>query len=406
MEMYKKIFTIIFMVTLLGFSAMNMYYAKGGLKHALTELESPKSLKDVKTYTLSIDNILATNLLFDNQWNETYAKVYNFFGKNEENSFSYVRDKDGMLYQGNFWNTSPIPVKEYALRIKRLQTAVEDKGTKVVVLLYPTQYNKEWSDGYYGIPYNDYNLLSEEMVSLFRYYGIDCIDYKRIYLQKKMRATEIFYKTDHHWRVEVAFDGFCTLVEHLNKKYDEKLDTYYTDINNYNVETYENWFIGSQGRDAGVNYVGLDDYTFIIPKFDTDYKYVVEYKSGESTEHNGDIEETLISKEYLYEEDYYDREMWGSYLGGVHVSDRIENKLNSDGLSALFIRDSYSSPLATFFSSYCSEIDMLWTAEVDANTIEETVENGDYDYIFIGLAVDSYIHGDAEFYVDEEDTNE
>lgn len=400
MEIYKKIFAVIFMTVLLGFSAVNMYHAKGGLKYELSQMEKPKTLKDVKQSTLKIDNILATNLLFDHGWNEAYARVYNILGKNEENSFKYVRDKDGMLYQGNFWNTSPIPVKDYAQRIKKLQAAVEYKGTKVVVLLYPTQYNEAWSDGYYGIPYNDYNKIGDELVTYLRYYGIDCIDYKHQYLQEKKTAEEIFYKTDHHWRLEVAFDAFETLVRHLNLKYNAKLDRYYTDIDNYNVETYEDIFMGSQGRDAGLSYVGADDYTFITPKFETDYEYTFKSKVDEKVTIEGSMEETLVSKKYLEREDIYDRDMWSSYMDGVHLEDHITNKKNEDGLKVLFLRDSYTSPLATFFSSYCSQVDMIWTVQNKPEEIEAMVEGDEYDYIFIGLAIDSYVGYGAEFYID------
>lgn len=400
MEIYKKIFAVIFITVLLGFSAVNMYHAKGGLKYELSQMEKPKTLKDVKQSTLKIDNILATNLLFDHGWNEAYARIYNILGKNEENSFKYVRDKDGILYQGNFWNTSPIPVKDYAQRIKKLQAAVEYKGTKVVVLLYPTQYNEAWSDGYYGIPYNDYNKIGDELVTYLRYYGIDCIDYKHQYLQEKMTAEEIFYKTDHHWRLEVAFDAFETLVRHLNLKYNAKLDRYYTDINNYNVETYEDIFMGSQGRDAGLSYVGADDYTFITPKFETDYEYTFKSKVDEIVTIEGSMEETLVSKKYLEREDIYDRDMWSSYMDGVHLEDHITNKKNEDGLKVLFLRDSYTSPLATFFSSYCSQVDMIWTVQNKPEEIEAMVEGDEYDYIFIGLAIDSYVGYGAEFYID------
>ena len=398
--MYKKIFTILFMATLLGFSAVNMYYASGGLKYELNEIDKPKNLSDVKTYTLSIDNILATNLIFDNSWNEAYAKIYNALGKNEENGFNYVRDKDGKLYQGNFFNTSDLSPKEYALRIKRLEQVAAERGAKVVVLLYPTQYNEKWSNGYYGMPYNDYNAIAEEMVCYFRYYGIEHIDYMQTYLSRDMKVTDIFYRTDHHWRVEVAYDGFCELVNYLNEKFNAKLDTYYTDINNYNVETYEDVFIGSQGRDAGVSYVGLDDYTFITPKFETRYKYTYTNRGEGEYVCEGSMENTLISKKYLDEDDYYEKDMYSSYLGGIRLKEHIENKMNEDGLKVLFLRDSYSSPLATFFSSYCSEIDLIWASKADAEMMEQAVEENEYDYIFIGLAVDSYIYEDVKFYAE------
>ena len=406
MEMYKKIFTILFMVTLLGFSAVNMYYAKDRLRYMFGETERPKKLKDIKEYTLAVDNVLSTNLVFGNSWNEMYATVYNAIGKNEENSFTYVRDKNGILYQGNFWNTSPIPVRDYVMRIKRIEDAVADKKTKVVVLLYPTKYNENWSDGYYGIPYNDYNDLSDEFVSYLRYYGINHIDYKQIFMENNMDVEDIFYRNDHHWRVEVAFDAFGTMVNYLNEKFDQKLDIYYTDINNYNVETYTDIFLGSQGRDAGVAYAGLEEYKFILPKFETRYKYTFEYGVGEFDTFHGNIEETLVDKDILRIEDDYERDMYCCYLNGIWYSDRIVNEMNEDGLNVLFLRDSYTSPLATFFSSYCSKMDMIWTAYSDVNKIENAVEEGDYDYIFVAMTIDSFINGGTNFYIEEEATDE
>ena len=346
------------------------------------------------------------NLAINNSWNEAYVKIYNALGKNEMDGFTYVRDKNGKLYQGDFYSTSKLPPKEYVLRIKRLQMAAAEKGSKVVVLLYPTQYNEKWSNGYYGMPYSDNNAIIEEFASYLRYFDIDHIDYTQTFLDRDMKVTDVFYKTDHNWRVEVAFDGFGQMVNYLNEKFDAKLDTYYTDINNYNVETYENSFVGSQGREAGVYYVGLDDFTFITPKFETDYLYRFERENGEEQELTGPMEGTLITKSYLDEEDYYKKDMYSSYLGGICLTDYIENKMNKDGLKVLFLRDSYSSPLATFFSSYCSNVDMMWAAKTEAETIENAVEENNYDYIFVGLAVDSYILEDVKYYQSEEGANE
>ena len=190
------------------------------------------------------------------------------------------------------------------------------------------------------------------------------------------------------------------MVRHLNIKYNAKLDRYYTDIDNYNVETYEDIFMGSQGRDAGLSYVGADDYTFITPKFDTDYEYTFKSRADEIVTIEGSMEETLVSKKYLERDDIYDRDMWSSYMDGVHLEDHITNKKNEDGLKVLFLRDSYTSPLATFFSSYCSQVDMIWTVQNKPEEIEAMVEGDEYDYIFIGLAIDSYVGYGAEFYID------
>ena len=168
MKIHQKVFAVVFMTALLVFSVGNIVVNFKHIKGAILDLERPNKISDTKKYTASIDSLFTENLPFDHGWNEAYAMVYNFLGKNEENSFAYVRDKNGMLYAANFWNTPLATSKDYINRILTMKSKVEDKNTKVVVLLYPTQYNEAWSDGYYGIPYADYNFLSDQLVAYFR----------------------------------------------------------------------------------------------------------------------------------------------------------------------------------------------------------------------------------------------
>jgi hypothetical protein len=404
---------------------------KGDIVSSIKELDKPKSLQvlseikdtknlkslksisiddisNIKLFTSSIDSGLTSSLVFGHFWNEAYGAIYTAIGKNEENSFKYVRDKDGFLFAGNFWNIPDVSAREYAKRVKRIQDNIADRGTKVVVLLFPTQYNEEWSDGYYGMAYQDYNEYGDEFIRWLRYYGIDYIDYKEYYLDENKSQEEIFYKTDHHWTVPASFEGFKLLVEHLNEKYDANLDEYYTDINNYKIEEYENAFMGSQGRDSGMTYSGLDDYTMILPKFDTRYYYTYRSSGSEESHLYGDITKTLIRRNYYYKEDYYDKDMNNVYMDGIYSYDLIENDLNKEGLSVLFLRDSYASSLATFFSSYCAKEEMIWSVRSDTREVEKMLNNNTYDYVFVAMAIDSVATGAIPYCATEveEDVNE
>lgn len=405
MKVYQKIFAIIFMIALMGFSVCNMIFKFSDIKEDFLKIEKPDSVSDAKKYTASIDNVFIENLLFDHSWNEAYAKVYDILGKNEENSFAYVRDKNNMLYAGNFWNLPNASTKDYINRMLELKKQAEEIGAKLVVLLYPCLYNEAWTDGYYGIPYTDYNQLGDEMTAYFRYYGIDFIDYRDVFIEQGKTAEEIFFRTDHHWTIQTAFDAFVELTNHLNEEYEENLDMYYTDKSNYEYVTYENIYIGSQGRDAGVNYVGADDFTYILPKFKSSYSCKFTYSSDKIENRQGSMQDVLINTRVAEKEDYYDREMYAAYMDGVRMQDYIVNNNNPEGLNVLFIRDSFSSPLATFFSSYCNTMDMYWSVQNDAATMEQAVENGEYDYIFVGLAIDSYANYGFEIYK-EAGTNE
>lgn len=406
MKLYQKIFTVIFMATLIVFACYNFFEKRFEIKESLIELEKPETFVELKTYTSDIEDVLVSDLVFDHKWNEMYATAYNALGKNEENGFKYVRDKNGILYAGNFWNTPSDGVPELIKRINVLRKKVEDEDTKVVVLLYPCKYNEEWTDGYLGIPYCDYNYMIDDMTAYFRYYSINYIDYRQYFLDNQWKMENIFYKTDHHWTTEAAFAGYQELVRYLNREFDENLNMFYTYRSKYNFDTYENCFLGSQGRDAGIAYTGLDDFTLITPRFDTEYTYKYVNSDNLLEEYDGDIYDTLIDVSMLESDDYYDNDLYRIYIDGVRLQETIINDNNEDGLNVLFLRDSFSSPLSVFFSSYCNEMELMWSNNTDSEVMEAKVEEKNYDYIFIGLSIDGFAGDGFDIYVDEVLTNE
>ncbi len=392
-KIYKQIFAIIFMVMLLGFSVVNIKNEHGNIEHDIKKIGKPTNATKVGQITKQLDTILTDNIAGRYKWYELYGSVFDALGKKEENNFTYVKDKNGFLYSGNFWNTSNIDSRELTLRVRRLSDKVSDAGTKVVCIMYPTKYNEAWSDGYYGIPYNNLNEYADSVLLHMRRFNVDYIDFRQVFIEEKMTAEDIFYKTDHHWNIPTAFFSTGVILEHLKDEYNDDWDMmdYYKDINNYNVETYEDIYLGSQGREAGVEYAGMDDYTYIYPKFETKYTYTGGYREGGTFTKQGDTLKTLISKKYIDYENVYEREMNNSYMQGICLYDSIVNELNPNGHKVLFIRDSYSSPVATFMAPMCSEIDLLWSIHVTEEDVEEAISKKDYDYIFVAMAIDNFV---------------
>lgn len=404
-KMYKKVFAFIFLSMLISFSINNIMWEYDNILYEINEVGLPENIEDLQSFTGQIDGFLTDHLVGGHYWNELYGSVHKALGKNEENNFTYVRDKNGFLYSGNFWNTSNVDARELALRVRRLQDAVADKGTKVVCIMYPTKYNEEWSDGYYGIPYNNLNEYADSVLLNMRRYNVDYIDFREVFLEADMSMEDIFYKTDHHWTVPTAFYSTGVVLEHLKEKYGDDLDStgYYMDMNNYVVEKHEKIYLGSQGRETGVEYAGLDDYTYIYPKFDTKYTYSGYYRTGEPFTKHGDTLKSLVSQKYLTYEDAYEREMNNSYLQGICLGDKIVNKKKEDGAKMLFIRDSYSSPIAVFMAPMCSQIDLMWSLYVDEETVEERIAQEEYDYIFVALAIDNFVDEGFPFFKSEEE---
>lgn len=409
----KSTFATLSIITLVGFTVVNGWIKKDDFKNDLPSIAMPTELSQAGAYITDVETIMASNPFFDKIQNNAQVYVNDILHKNEKNGFQYVKDKDGNLYEGNFSNIPKFKAKEQSLQIKRLALDVADKGTKVVVLLYPSKYNEEWTNGYYGIPYSNYNTYEEQLLRYFRYYGVEYINFSSIYMEQNLEVEDVFYKTGGNLTTPREFEAFSILTDYLNSEHGTELDLYYTDSDNYFFETHKEVFQGKYGKEIGIGYAGMDDYTLIYPKFNTLYEYTYTLE-GENVLDRGNVMDILISREHLQSSDYSDKDAIMSYMGGGHDTDKIVNILNRDGLNVLFMRDSNTVPLATFFASYCSTVELVNMEQIEteinvetetdtmAEFVESTIKNNTYDYIFIAMSIDSIGKYGLEFYVNEE----
>lgn len=405
-ERYQKIYAVIFMIMLFGFAGYNIWSnwenivteVRDGIdtKVIINDLTENHDISSLEASVRTVNTAVNNNFVGGNTWNEVYGALNEILGKNEENNFAYVRDKDGIEYYANFWNQPALSMKEAARRVKRMKDDLEPKGTKVLVLLYPTRYDSEWSNGYYGIPYQDYNEYADEYLRYLRRYGVDYIDYRELFEQTGKSGEEIFYKTDHHWHTEAAFFAMTKVVEYIKYGFGDDLDPTgkYCNINNYYRDTYKDAFMGSMGRETGELYGGRDDYTLLTPKFETSVRYKDISWSGRQFESEGTFNETLILKTQFEQDDLYERDLNSCYINGVMLVDEIRNDLAENEKSVLMIRNSYSSPLAVFLTPMVQKMDLLWGINASEEVIMERLENYHYDYVIFAFNVDNFDNED------------
>jgi hypothetical protein len=95
-----------------------------------------------------------------------------------------------------------------------------------------------------------------------------------------------------HWKPESGFWATGLICEELSSRYGFEYNEYYTDINNYNLKVYEDWFLGTEGKKVGRYFTarGVDDITLITPKFETS---MVEKQPMKNQTRSGSFEETV-----------------------------------------------------------------------------------------------------------------
>ncbi len=271
-----------------------------------------------------------------------------------KDDMTVVRSKTGYLS----YVRDEIPqekLEQRAENVAELYKAAEQNGVEFLYVMAPAKgYNMEYPDNI--VDYNKSNcdtFLAELKKTGVPYYSL-------ISQMEKEGITEeeLFFVTDHHWKPEYALWASDKVAGELESRYGFKYDKSKLDIDNYNEQVYEDWFLGSQGKKTGqyFTHLGLDDISIFTPKFKTSFVNTI---MGKDYSVQGTFEEVLIHKDHIEEKDLYTKNPYATYLGGDYREQIIENTENKDGKRVLILKDSFSCAFAPFFSTITKDTYLL-----------------------------------------------
>lgn len=207
--------------------------------------------------------------------------------------------------------------------------------------------------------------------------GVANIDLRDNLEEDGLKVEEQFFRTDHHWTPECGLWATRIIAEGLNEYCNYNIDTSIYDKSNYTFTKYENCWLGEQGRKIAATYVGLDDYTSVMPNFETSYSFKTQ--NGLAAGTFGDFVNEDV---YNLENDVYTNPSW-------HYSYAQRNCINNnvDYGKVLLLGDSYSQVIQPFLSLGVSEIDALIMRSYDDSfSLRTYVQNGGYDTVVICYA--------------------
>ena len=184
---------------------------------------------------------------------------------------------------------------------------------------------------------------------------IPYIDFYSEIINKGVKESELFFNTDHHWRIYPSFLAYQSLCEQLNLRYGFDYKREYANVKNFSVNHYHKIFLGSWGQKLGTffSWLGRDDFDLIIPRFDT---FFVEEQPFESEKRSG-VFETAILENYDGKLDMngFNSSLYSIY-GGNYRLQIIKNQLIKNGKKILMIRDSFAMTVGSFLATQVEEI--------------------------------------------------
>lgn len=374
----KRIFAVVFLLVIYGFSIVNFMHSYEALKETVTGEE---------VSVAAVEAVITDSLYEKMKFIEFYGYIQVLLDKRECNNFSYIKDEDGFLHYASFFREEDKGMLEYAMRVKRMQDYVQTKGTKVLFVVPPGKYIPGQVKLRTGLPVNDPNAEVDELLLYLHRLGIETLDLRESIPNENLPYEETFFRTDHHWTIPAAFCATGEIVDKMEEAFGEVLDPdgYYTDINNYDVVTYKKGMFGSMGRRTGANFCEIEDFTAIWPRFSGEFYRQNMQQAGLHYELQGSFTETLMKTDVLTPtRDIYSDSQYSLYLNGLCIYEKIMNLEKPDGCSIFMIRDSYMSPIMAFMMPMCGEIHAIWSLEENWDLdIEEYLRENTFDYVIV-----------------------
>ena len=389
MQYFKKYFLVCFMLFCLGLTGFlsGSNIAKTEVK-AEVETAKPQNLIEenakLKGKFSQFEDMLSDKFVGKLAIVEKYGGFQRFLNKTMvDDPVTYRRvfkGDGGMLYY-------IIPEKdvndEAVLAMKKLK---EDIAVPIFCILPPNKNTKEKANLPNGVL--DYSVLNEnELYDRLSNIGIKTLSLSREYIKEKKSEKETFYMTDTHWRNETAFWAYQRSLKFLEKEMFVKFHNAdkSNSLKNYKLEKFKGIYIGSMGKRVGKEYIEQkDDYTLIIPKFDTKYTYIKydeNYKV--KSEKKGSFEEVFVNRWVISDKNEYTDKYITMMDYGAPYEVIVNDKIDA-GVNLVIIRDSFAMPFSAYLASNVKHIYMFDTRyENIRRTLRKKIEEVSPDAVLL-----------------------
>lgn len=313
----------------------------------------------------------------DHYFIELYGGVQRLTGQRfiEDNySYSVIRMDNGSLTFGSV-GQAQVDVSHNAASTAGFASALGEKGIPLTAVITPCK-NPQDVQTVPAALRNYYNEQADQFLSLLEADSIHTVD-----LRDGMGddLTDYFYRTDHHWNADGAFWGNRLMTAALAEEYGFTPFEHGLNEGQFARLTYQDLFLGSQGKRVGTQYAGVDDFVVYSPRFPTDLTYQV---SDAAVPRTGTLNTALYFQEYL-EKNYFNGNPYLTFAGGDWGKATAVNHLNPDGPSVVMIRDSFGCAITPFFALQCSQLITIDLRAFGERDLMAEIEGIDPDFVLM-----------------------
>lgn len=270
-----------------------------------------------------------------------------------------IKDASGTLIKLNngYLTTKSImkDTSDTAAALEETYASLQEQGIDMLYVQargVTSKEGKEFPTGMKGYA----NLTIDTFLKKLQEKNISYIDSYDVLIQNNVSWEQNFFKTDHHWKPEAAFNVYQKTCEILNDKYDFKIDEKYYNTDLLKKEKYEKSFLGAEGRRIGRFYAGLDDFELLYPDFQTEFTLNIPSKG---IIREGSFEESILTNKEVLGKYRFDTNAYYTYLGGDYPLVTIKNHMQNNDKKIMVVKDSFGIPYSSFLALACEELNIV-----------------------------------------------
>lgn len=255
-------------------------------------------------------------------------------------------------------------ITENANNIVRFYQEASALGKDFLFVLAPSQCYGQIS--LLPVGYTDkINENADAFIDLLSKNNVPYLDLREKMEEQGISYSDAFYVTDHHWTVETGFWAYGEMMKELEQRnIISELNQDLIDPNHYEFIKYENCLLGSSGIRTGRFYAGIDDFSLIVPRFETEISVVIESKNVNKSGRFENVysNQTLDSFHIkLSNPDLFNDNPYGRIGYGNPDITNWRNENAEEDIRFLLIGDSIGNvpfALMPIYISSCDELDM------------------------------------------------
>lgn len=377
-------FGVIMILGIIGFFSINSFLKP--LYASLRSWDSGKTVsQNLSAIEKSIENTINENVGFRTSFIQANGLAQKLLGKRvisdaDVNSTVVKLNNDYLVFIEQ--QATDDSLQSNTNSVLELKNYLKSRGTEFLYVQAPTKIDGRDQQLPSGV--SDYSTENgERFISMLDSAGVDTLNLIEKLRKEDVDWSSMFFKTDHHWTNETGFWAYTELAGVLSENYGFEIDQSHLDIDSYTKRTYNSVFLGSLGKRTGSTYSGLDDISFMIPKFETSFEYSCPIRN---TYRSGKFEDSLLFEKQNITGNIFNDFCYSASLGGDFGYMKITNNLNPDGKKVMIIKDSFVNPVATHLSLDIAQlelIDLRMLATENNKTVKDCIEESNPDIVII-----------------------